>query len=168
VGKEEEEVWFGTYLDEKAVFEIPTVGDNMSKLREILLICREGRYSDSCAMEVIFAGRDFTGDKLRCRRSYKLGFTTTPDETRAGMASTNTAMLQNKDKIATMIRLIANVAKNVLEAHAPKEILDILKHQASVDVPMTFGSMENKYFSKSSKAWAGNTKILMKTKPLIS
>jgi hypothetical protein len=44
-----------------------------------------------------------------------------------------------------MLRLVAIAAQDLLEGAAPPELL-----QADVDVPLTFGDANNRFFSKSA------------------
>lgn len=100
VGKEGDEIWYGTYLDEKAIFDLPTAGNNMKLLRQILLKRGTGKFHKHSEIEAILARRDITKDDDKSRRSHVLGFTCSPEGTRAGLAETNNVMLREQDRIA--------------------------------------------------------------------
>ncbi|CZR63736.1 uncharacterized protein PAC_13633 [Phialocephala subalpina] len=133
-------VWVEAPGDED---ERPTAMSNAIKLREMLLERGTGKYSKHSAIEVILAGRDFTSDDHKARRSYPLGMGVNSQEDDCGMELTNAAMLRNREKIAEVARLCEAISREILEEIAPQDVLDRLKKRAAIDVPMVIGSEKN-------------------------
>ncbi|KUJ09743.1 uncharacterized protein LY89DRAFT_740815 [Mollisia scopiformis] len=151
VGEEGSETWNGTFLDEKAVFELPTAGQNMVDLRKKILKRGVGKFKNHSAFEGILAGRDFTKDKHKVRRSYVLGHTVHPDATSCGPAECNADRLKHQEEIAEVSNLISRIA--------PKDLLKMVTDRAATDVPMTIGSEDNPYFTTAQLNFSDGDEI---------
>jgi hypothetical protein len=83
------------------------------------------------------------------RRDYKLGFTINPQGTQISVAKMNDKIIANTQLVARVAELATLIATDLLRAHAPSEILDLLQRQADTDVPVTYGDVKTRFFSKS-------------------
>jgi hypothetical protein len=68
----------------------------------------------------------------------------------ASPAAANCSIIANPETSAEFICLATEVACELLERSAPPEILEMLRHQAELDVPLLRGSEENRFFSMTA------------------
>lgn len=109
------------------------------KVREIILSSGEGNHNDKSAFEMILAGRDFTDDAHKARRTYPLGMSVNPQKTECGMEPTNAAMLQHQEDVAVLAR---TATSQLLHTQGT---LDCNSPQALPVALVAWGTLRNQY-----------------------
>jgi len=71
-----------------------------------------------------------------------------PHGINAGMKILPPAMVKKPELSANVLRMLSKISVTLLKAVVPRDLINILEDDANVKVPLTYGGVENKFFSE--------------------
>lgn len=146
MGTKEKNITVAGYLGPRSFSERSPKAYNAAVEAQKMALLRDEVKPEESKLELILGG-----GKRSKHRCYTLGFTVNPQAMAAGSAPVNKVMLQpeNKAYVIKFLQLLTEALMGPVETLVSQEELDLARTQREIDVPFTFGLVQNYLFSKS-------------------